>query len=68
MVRAASLHLGLASLVEAVGEGLEGRRILMYSYGSGLVASLFCIRGRAVPGKFSLANVASQVPSPPPPP
>ena len=59
--RAASVHAGLASLVEREGANLEGRRILMYSYGSGLAASLWSVVGRQVEGKFALSNVSSQV-------
>ncbi|CAL5218963.1 g717 [Coccomyxa viridis] len=57
---AASVHAGLASLVEREGANLEGRRILMYSYGSGLAASLWSVVGRKVEGKFALSNVSSQ--------
>jgi len=58
---AASVHAGLASLVEREGENLEGRRILMYSYGSGLAASLWSVVGRKVEGKFALSNISSKV-------
>ena len=58
---AASVHAGLASLVEREGANLEGRRILMYSYGSGLAASLWSVVGRRVEGKFALSNISSQV-------
>ena len=51
-VCAASVHAGLASLVEREGANLEGRRILMYSYGSGLAASLWSVVGRRVEGKW----------------
>lgn len=61
MYGAASVHAGLASLIEAEGARLEGRRMLLYSYGSGLAASLWSVVGRKVDGKFSLANIASQV-------
>ena len=33
----------------------------MYSYGSGLAASLWSVVGRRVEGKFALSNVSSQV-------
>ena len=60
-LRAASVHAGLASLVEREGANLEGRRILMYSYGSGLAASLWSVIGRRVEGKFALSSVSSKV-------
>ncbi len=58
---AASVHAGLASLIETEGTRLEGRRILLYSYGSGLAASLWSVVGRPVEGKFALGNIAAQV-------
>lgn len=60
-VCAASVHAGLASLIEAEGAALEGRRILMYSYGSGLAASLWSLIGRRIDGKFALGSVAAKV-------
>lgn len=60
-VCAASVHAGLASLIETEGSRLEGRRILLYSYGSGLAASLWSVVGRKVEGKFALGNIAAQV-------
>ena len=55
------MHAGLASLIEAEGAALEGRRILMYSYGSGLAASLWSLIGRRIDGKFALGSVAAKV-------
>jgi hydroxymethylglutaryl-CoA synthase len=55
------VHAGLASLIESQGAGLEGRRILLYSYGSGLAASLWSVVGRKVDGKFALGSIASKV-------
>jgi len=43
----ASWPAGLASLVEARGEGLAGRRTLVFAFGSGVQATLFALRGRA---------------------
>ena len=60
-LHAASVHASLASLVYGVGSGLEGSRILVNSYGSGLAASLFCIQARPVTGRFSLASIAEKV-------
>lgn len=54
---AASIWSGVAQLVETMGAGLEGRRVLMYSYGSGISASMFSLVGRRVDGKFNLARL-----------
>lgn len=49
-------------LIETTGAALEGRRILMYSYGSGTSASMFSLVGR-VPGapRFHLARLQAMV-------
>jgi hydroxymethylglutaryl-CoA synthase len=39
----ASLYAGLLSLVATQGAALAGRRVLMFSYGSGLASSLFSL-------------------------
>ena len=75
---AASVHAGLAALVEEKGgkssegsrsgggreRGLEGARILVYSYGSGAAACLFSVTARQVSdasGKFTLEKLASSL-------
>ena len=50
----ASLWAGLAQLVEARGAGLEGGRVLLFSYGSGAAGGLLSLVGRAVHGHFAL--------------
>ena len=40
----ASLYAGLMSLVVNEGAGLAGKRLLMFSYGSGLASTLFSIK------------------------
>ncbi|KAK9790528.1 hypothetical protein WJX73_000126 [Symbiochloris irregularis] len=57
----ASLWGGLAGLVESQGAALEGRRLLLFSYGSGAIAAAFCMHGRRVAGKFSLDQMQTQV-------
>ncbi|DBA70992.1 TPA: hypothetical protein ACH3X2_011428 [Trebouxia sp. C0005] len=57
----ASLGMALASLIEAKGAGLEGSKILVFSYGSGLAAGMFVLKGRAVPGAFALHHLQSKV-------
>ena len=41
--------------------GLVGKRVLLFSYGSGSVASLFSVRGIDRQGKFSLGSIQSTV-------
>ena len=63
MLAAASLPLALASLIEAKGSQLEGSRILMYSYGSGLAAGMFMLKARKVAGCFALDQLQKKVSS-----
>lgn len=51
---AASVWSGVAQLIETRGAALEGRRILLFSYGSGLAATAMSLVGRRVEGDFSL--------------
>lgn len=55
------MHASLGALVERHGAALEGRRILLYSYGSGLAGTLFSLYARRVAGPFSLARLAASV-------
>ncbi|PSC76306.1 hydroxymethylglutaryl-synthase [Micractinium conductrix] len=43
----ASIWSGIPQLIETTGAALEGRRILLYSYGSGMSATMFSLVGRA---------------------
>ncbi len=61
VIFAASLGMALASMIEAKGADLEGSKILMFSYGSGLAAGMFVLKGRAVPGAFALHHLQSKV-------
>lgn len=45
----ASLWAGLASLINSQGEKLIGKRIVLFSYGSGLASSMFVISARNTP-------------------
>jgi len=58
----ASLWAGLASLVDSQREQVEGRTVLMFSFGSGIAASFFLLTGRrpARP-EFSLQRMAEKV-------
>ena len=53
----AAVYMNLASLVCNKGGALEGEQVLMYSYGSGAVATAFILRGRAPTGRNSLSLI-----------
>ena len=53
----ASVFFGLVSLVS--GKDLEGKRVLLFSYGSGAVASMYVLKGRS--GKIALSSIRSTV-------
>ena len=59
----ASIWSGIPQLIETTGAALEGRRILMYSYGSGISASMFSLVGRTPSRgpRFSLARLQGLV-------
>lgn len=61
----ASLGMALASLVEAKGASLENATVMMYSYGSGLAAGMFVLRGRSGTAEFNLPLLQSKVRSQP---
>lgn len=54
-----SVYSSLLSVVCAQGAGLVGKRVMLFSYGSGSVASLFSVKGVERSGKFSLASIQS---------
>ena len=56
-----SLYSGLAALLERQGPQLEGRRVLLFSYGSGAMASMFCLVGRRPNGGGPGARPAGDV-------
>ena len=53
----ASVFAGLLSLVSAADERLAGKRVLLFSYGSGSVATMYVLRGRTTKTKFTLAAI-----------
>lgn len=55
----ASVWSGVAQLVETRGSDLEDKRILIFSYGSGIAATLMSVVGRKVEGQFSLERLQS---------
>jgi 3-hydroxy-3-methylglutaryl CoA synthase len=44
----ASLYSGLAALLAQQGSALAGKRVLCFSFGSGVVSSMFVLRGRGL--------------------
>ncbi|WIA07941.1 hypothetical protein OEZ85_007418 [Tetradesmus obliquus] len=56
----ASLFSGLAGLLAQQGPCLAGKRLLCFSYGSGVVASMFCLRGRDVPQQQQQCDLQEQ--------
>lgn len=55
-----SVYINLATLVHAHANALDGARILLFSYGSGSIASMFTVRGRtSTDARFSLARIAA---------
>jgi hydroxymethylglutaryl-CoA synthase len=61
----ASVYLNLAWLVSQQGASLAGKNMVLFSYGSGALATMFSLRPNATTtgrhGKFSLANMARQL-------
>eukprot|EP00898_Chlorokybus_atmophyticus_P000505 jgi/Chlat1/1455/Chrsp12S02007 len=57
----AALYGGLASLVDQARSDLVGKRVLMFSYGSGLACSLFSFRVREARLPLSVDGIASAV-------
>lgn len=52
----AAVYMNLLSLVSSRGAALEGSRVLMFSYGSGAVATAFTVLARAPSGHAELAS------------
>ena len=57
-----SVFASLLSVIVDQGVALEGKRVLMFSYGSGSLASIYSFVGRSsASGTFSLARIQSTV-------
>lgn len=58
-----SVYVNLATLVSAYASKLEDARVLLFSYGSGSIASMFTVRGRRASSsmRFSLERMASKL-------
>ncbi|KAI8002816.1 Hydroxymethylglutaryl-CoA synthase [Camellia lanceoleosa] len=54
-----SLYAAFASLIHKKHSSLVGQRIVMFSYGSGLTATMFSFRVRECQHPFSLSNIAA---------
>nr|AEC13715.1 hydroxymethylglutaryl-CoA synthase [Catharanthus roseus] len=57
----ASLYAAFASLIHNKHSTLAGQRVILFSYGSGLTATMFSLRLRECRTPFSLSNIASVV-------
>ncbi|THF98859.1 hypothetical protein TEA_006478 [Camellia sinensis var. sinensis] len=55
----ASIYAAFASLIHNKHNSLAGQRVLMFSYGSGLAATMFSFRLRGGQLPFSLSNIAN---------
>nr|ALD84319.1 hydroxymethylglutaryl-CoA synthase [Morus alba]AOV62768.1 hydroxymethylglutaryl-CoA synthase [Morus alba] len=55
----ASLYAAFASLIHNKSSELAGKRVVLFSYGSGLTATMFSLQLREGEHPFSLANIAS---------
>ncbi|XP_031097897.1 hydroxymethylglutaryl-CoA synthase-like [Ipomoea triloba] len=55
----ASLYAAFISLLHNKHDTLPGQRVILFSYGSGLTATMFSLRLREAQHPFSLSNIAS---------
>ncbi|KAL1559787.1 hydroxymethylglutaryl-CoA synthase [Salvia divinorum] len=55
----ASLYAAFASLIHNKSSTLAGQRVILFSYGSGLAATMFSLRFTEGEKPFSLSNIAS---------
>ncbi|KAK3039222.1 hypothetical protein RJ639_027926, partial [Escallonia herrerae] len=61
----ASLYAAFASLLHNEHSSLTGKRVIMFSYGSGLTATMFSFQLREGQHPFSLSNIATIMDFPP---
>jgi len=52
----ASVYMNLANLISSIGSDLVGKSVLLFSYGSGSLATMLSITPRLIEGKFNLGN------------
>lgn len=55
----ASLYAAFASLIHNQHSTLDGERVILFSYGSGMTATMFSLRLQEGQHPFSLSNIAS---------
>ncbi|KAF3340695.1 hydroxymethylglutaryl-CoA synthase [Carex littledalei] len=55
----ASLYAALLSVIHNKHASLEGQRIMMFSYGSGMTATVFSLKAKKAQHPFTLSNIAS---------
>ncbi|GLU05738.1 hypothetical protein SLE2022_228190 [Rubroshorea leprosula] len=55
----ASLYAAFVSLIHNKSSKLAGKRVIMFSYGSGLTATMFSLRLHEGQNPFSLSNIAT---------
>ncbi|KAK9668223.1 hypothetical protein RND81_13G042500 [Saponaria officinalis] len=55
----ASLYSAFASLMHNKNSSLDGKRVIMFSYGSGMTASMFSLRLNEGQAPFSLSNITT---------
>nr|QSL83307.1 Hydroxymethylglutaryl-coenzyme A synthase [Nigella sativa] len=55
----ASLYAAFVSLLYNKQSALDGKRVVMFSYGSGLTSTIFSLRLREGQGPFSLSNIVA---------
>ncbi|KAM7258520.1 hypothetical protein ACFE04_014261 [Oxalis oulophora] len=55
----ASLYAAFASLLHNKNDQLAGKRVVMFSYGSGLTATMFSLKLQEGQSPFSLSNIAT---------
>lgn len=55
----ASLYAAFASLIHNKHNELAGKRVILFSYGSGLTATMFSLKLRETRDPFSLSNIAT---------
>ncbi|CAJ2650584.1 unnamed protein product [Trifolium pratense] len=54
----ASIYAAFASLIHNKHSSLEGKRVILFSYGSGLTSTMFSLQLRETKHPFSLSNIA----------
>ena len=56
-----SAHANLLALVSELGDGLVDKRVGLFSYGSGAIATMMALEGHATEGPFTLGGIRDKV-------